>query len=218
MYTIIEKSSWVRKDLYTFFQAYDNPTWDLISDMRITTFYDAVKGIDGSFFLSFLYVATRVCNSIPEMRCRIDKEGQVRLYDVVHPGSTILYDNGTYGYAYLTYDEDYNAFININKQEMEAQKERRNVDSKDEDLARIYFSPIPWVSFSGFRHPFRAKGNISIPMIVFGKHYERDGERWLPVGLTLHHGLADGYHAGQFFTQLQDWLDNSASRFTPLTP
>jgi chloramphenicol O-acetyltransferase type A len=44
-------------------------------------------------------------------------------------------------------------------------------------------------------------------LIVFGKHYERDGERYLPVGLTLHHGLADGYHAGLFFTRLQDMLD-----------
>jgi chloramphenicol O-acetyltransferase type A len=44
-------------------------------------------------------------------------------------------------------------------------------------------------------------------MIVFGKYYERDGELFLPVGLTLHHGLADGLHAGKFFSTLQDLLD-----------
>ena len=215
MYDIIDQSSWVRRETYNHFLSFDNPTLDLISDVRITAFYNHIKSIEGSFFLAFLHAASAVCNAIPEMRCRIDGEGNVRMYDVVHPGSTILYDNGTYGYGYFDFKEDYHAFIADAKVELEAQKQRKDADPKDEDLARIYFSPIPWVSFSGFRHPFRAKGNISIPMIVFGKHYERDGERWLPVGLTLHHGLADGYHAGQFFTRLQELLDSSISLFTP---
>jgi chloramphenicol O-acetyltransferase type A len=209
MYSIIDQSKWVRKNTYTHFQSFDNPTWDLLCDVRITAFYDGIKSMEGSFFLSFLHAASTVCNAIPELRCRIDNEGHVRQYDVVHPGSTILYDNGTYGYVYFNYHADYQAFIKEAKHEMEAQKQRKDADPKDEDLARTYFSPIPWVSFSGFRHPYRKAGNTSIPMIVFGKHYERDGERWLPVGLALHHGLADGLHAGMFFNQLQSLLENS---------
>ncbi len=207
MYHIIDQENWVRRDLFTFFKTYDNPTWDLLSEVRITSFYRELKAREGSFFLSFLYAATRVCNGIEELRCRIDAEGHVRRYDMVHPGSTILYDNGTYGYGYFTYYPEYPRFITEAKPELELQKNRKNVDPKDDDLALLYFSPIPWVSFSGFRHPFRRSGNISIPMIVFGKHFERDGERYLPVGLTLHHGLADGYHAGLFFIQLQEILD-----------
>ena len=207
MFDIINLENWKRKDLFRFFQQYDNPTWDLISDVRITPFYNAIKETDSSFFLSFLYMATQVCNSIEEFRYRIDGDGNVRRYQVVHPGSTILYDNGTYGYGYFTFHSDFRQFVHDAQQELEFQKERQNVDPKDDDLARIYFSPIPWVSFSGFRHPFRAGGNLSIPMIVFGKHYERDGDRFIPVGLTLHHGLADGYHAGLFFSRLQEKMD-----------
>jgi chloramphenicol O-acetyltransferase type A len=207
MYTLIDQENWVRRDLFSLFKSYDNPTWDLLSEVRITDFYRGLKEKEGSFFLSFLYAATRVCNNIRELRCRIDLEGQVRQYDVVHPGSTILYDNGTYGFGYFTYHPEYPQFIADAKPELELQKNRKNVDSKDDDLARLYFSPIPWVSFTGFRHPFRRSGNISIPLIVFGKHFERGGDRFLSVGLTLHHGLADGYHAGLFFTQLQELLD-----------
>ena len=206
MYDIIDIDHWKRKDLFTFFKTYDNPTWDLISEVNITTFYKAIKEKDAPFFLSFLYVASAVCNSIDELKCRIDEEGHVRQYHHLHPGSTILYENGTYGYGYFDFHTDFRQFITEAKIELETQKNKKGVDSKDDDLARIYFSPIPWVSFSGFRHPFRAGGNISIPMIVFGKHFERNGERFLPVGLTLHHGLADGYHAGLFFNQLQDKL------------
>lgn len=208
MYDIIDIGQWKRKDLFTFFKSYDNPTWDLVCEINITSFYKKIKEIDAPFFLSFLHVATSVCNSIEELRCRIDQEGNVRRYHIIHPSSTILYDNGTYGFAYFNFQIDFHRFIEDASKEVKQQKERQNVDPKDEDLARIYFSPIPWVSFSGFRHPYRAKGNLSVPMIVFGKHYEKGGERVLSVGLTLHHGLADGYHAGLFFTQLQDKLNH----------
>src|SRR5690349_18496267 len=138
MYEIIDQSTWVRKNTYTHFKSFDNPTWDLISDVRITSFYNAVKSNEGSFFLSFLHAASAACNAIPELRCRIDPAGNVRLYDIVHPGSTILYDNGTYGYVYLNYQEDYKAFIEAGKAEMEAQKLRKDADPKDDELGLIY--------------------------------------------------------------------------------
>ena len=207
MYEIIDIDQWKRKDLFRFFAHYDNPTWDLMSEVRITRFYQATRAGHYSFFLSFLYAGTLACNRIEELRYRIDKEGKVRRYQVVHPGSTILYDNETYGYGYFEFHLSFETFYKQASDDFAIQKTHQGVDPREDDLARIYFSPIPWVSFTGFRHPFRQSGNTSIPMIVFGKHYEREGERYLPVGLTLHHGLADGFHAGRFFTMLQDILD-----------
>lgn len=208
MYDIIDIDQWKRKDLFRFFETYDNPTWDLLSEVRITSFYNAVKEEGHSFFLSFLYVGSLACNAIEELRCRIDGVGGVRRYETVHPGSTILYDDETYGFGYFDFKVRFEDFMAEATAGFERQKLRKGVDPKDDDLAKIYFSPIPWVSFSGFRHPFRKGGNISVPMIVFGKHFERDGERYMSVGITLHHGLADGYHAGRFFTILQDHLDH----------
>ena len=214
MYEIINTENWKRSDLFRMFQQYDNPTWDLLSEVEISAFYAAVKNGRHSFFLSFLYAATKACNAIEELRYRIDSEGQVRKYDWVHPGSTILYEDNTYGFGYFTFEEDFHRFIKEATVQFEGQRSRKGVDSRDEDLARVYFSPIPWVSFSGFRHPYRKAGNISIPMIVFGKHFERDGSRYMAVGLTLHHGLADGFHAGQFFQHLQALLDQP-DRYIP---
>jgi chloramphenicol O-acetyltransferase type A len=111
MYEIIDIENWKRKDLFRHFIAYDNPTWDLICDIRITDFYIAQKEAGATFFLSFLYAASRVCNSIEELRCRIDSDGQVRLYDTVHPGSTILYENGTFGFGYFSLHADFHQFI-----------------------------------------------------------------------------------------------------------
>ena len=215
---MIDIEQWKRRDLFRLFKLYDNPTWDLFTEVDITAFYAATKRGGHSFFLSFLFVGTRVCNSIEELRCRIDSEGRVLKYDVVHPGSTILYDDNTYGFGYFQFQEDFKAYSKQASFAFEAQRALKGVDPKDEDLARIYFSPIPWVSFSGFRHPYRGAGNNSIPMIVFGKHFERDGRRYLPVGLTLHHGLADGYHAGIFFNTLQEMLNAPDDYIAELQP
>jgi chloramphenicol O-acetyltransferase type A len=208
MYQLIDLSSWKRKDAFNRFLTFDNPTWDLLSEVSITTFYETVRETNQSFFLSMLYAISCVCNLIDELRYRIDRDGQIRLYEVVHPSSTILFENENYGYAYFDHHADYRSFMASAAHELEKQKKGMNMDTRDEDLGRIYCSPIPWVNFSGFRHPFKAKGNTSVPMIVFGKHFERSGERYMMVGLTLHHGLADGYHAGLFFNGLQSKLSN----------
>lgn len=208
MYKTIDIDSWHRKELFHFFQHYDYPTWDIIADVSVDKFYHATKEAGASFFLSFLYVATQVANSIDAMRQRIDEKGNVIEYNVVHAGSTILYDNQTFGFGYFHYQDDFKKFMLDAEMEFENQKNKKDLDPKDEDLARLYFSPIPWISFSGFRHPYKISANHSIPLIVFGKHTEKKKERLMPVGLTLHHGLADGYHAGLFFNRLQEELDN----------
>ncbi len=208
MYKTIEIESWPRKDLFHFFQSFDNPTWDIVADVRIEHFYNATKEVNASFFLSFLYVLTKVCNAIDALRQRIDDQGEVREYECIHPSSTILYDNGTFGFAYFNFQPDFKKFMDAAEEVFNEQKIKKNLHPKDEDLGRIYFSPIPWISFTGFRHPFKNAGNHSVPRIVFGKHFIKENVRVIPVGLTLHHGLADGYHTGLFFNQLQEELDN----------
>lgn len=207
-YDIVDVGHWKRKALFRFYETFDNPTWDLLADVRITRFYHAVKETGHPFFLSFLYTATRACHEVEELRLRIAENGEVRRYHMVHPGSTVLREDGTFGFAYFAYTPIFSDYIREARQILEITKAQDAFEPRDEDLARIYFSPIPWVSFRGFRHPFRQGPKNSIPMIVFGKHEVRDGERTIPVGITLHHGLADGFHAGQFFARLQVMMDD----------
>src|SRR5688572_8024224 len=145
MYHHIDIDTWERKDLFRFFQKFDNPTWDILADVNIQKFYEATKEINASFFLSFLYIATRVCNRINAFRQRIDPSGNVVEFEWVHPGSTILYDNHTFGFGYFQFVDDYHSFLIGATKAFEDQKIKKDLDPKDEDLARIYFSPIPWI-------------------------------------------------------------------------
>jgi len=210
-YSVIDVARWKRKEHFLFYRDFDNPTWDLLADIRITGFYQAIRAADHPFFLSFLYVIARAANAIPEFRLRISEEGEVREYATVHPGSTLLTDDGTFQFGYFQYGPSFSQFVAGGRHVMERARQDPGFDPRGDDLARLYCTPVPWVSFRGFRHPFRRATSNSIPMIIFGKHELREGERTIPVGVTLHHGLADGYHAGQFFAVLQALLDDPAS-------
>src|SRR5690606_38429960 len=193
-YDVIDLATWKRRDLYDFYRTFVNPTCDLMADARITRFYEAVKDAGHPFFLSFLYAIAHACQQVDELRLRISPEGEVRRYHHIHPGSTLLRDDGTFGFGYFSYESSFRAFLDKGRQVLTAFQETRTFDPRQDDLARIYCSPLPWVSFRGFRHPFSGRGTHSIPMIIFGRHEERGGERTIPVGITLHHALADGYH------------------------
>lgn len=210
-YDRIEISGWKRERHFRMYATFTNPTWDLLADVRITHFYRAIKSAGYPFFLSFLYAATKACHEIEEFRLRISADGEIRRYSVVHPGSTLLNDDGTFSFGYFHFTPTLDEFVRQGREVIAAAKAGPSLESRQEDLGRLYFSPIPWVSFRGFRHPFSQQANHSIPMIVFGRHEDRLGERVLPVGVTLHHGLADGYHVGLFFQRLQAMLDDPAS-------
>jgi chloramphenicol O-acetyltransferase type A len=47
-----------------------------------------------------------------------------------------------------------------------------------------------------------------VPKIVFGRHREAGGRRWMPVSVEVHHALVDGLHVGRFFERFQALLDD----------
>ena len=71
----------------------------------------------------------------------------------------------------------------------------------------IYHSVIPWISFTSFSNARKKGQGDDIPRIVFGKYFEKEKELHLPVSVEVHHALMDGYHVGQYFTQLQKEFD-----------
>lgn len=213
-FDVIDPDHWKRKALFRLYETYDDPTWDILADVRITRFYAMTRREGHSFFLAFLHAAAWACNSIEEFRLRIGPAGEVRRYPIVHPGSTVLHDNGTFGFAYFKYKERFSEWLPEARTTLEAAKREATIDPREEDLARLYFTPVPWINLRGFRHPQRRGYRQSIPMIIFGKHVEAAGERTMPVGLTLHHGLADGFHAGLFFSRLQALLDDPDAHFS----
>ena len=131
----------------------------------------------------------------------------VKVWDVIHPGSTLLYKDNTFGYAYFEYVEKKSIFLSKGKKVIDNQIRKKIFATHPGNSGYIYFSIIPWVSFTQFKHAQSKKADLSIPRVVFGKFYRRGDKVFMPVSVEVHHALVDGFHVGKYFQKLEKYTD-----------
>ena len=79
----------------------------------------------------------------------------------------------------------------------------------------IYFTTLPWISFTSFAHARNKGRGDSIPRIVFGKFTEEGERLMLPISVEVHHALMDGLHVGRFLNRLGGALAEPEPLVTP---
>ncbi len=207
-YRLFPTDTWNRKSTFDFFRAFDDPFFQVTVPVEVTQLYSVCKARDESFFLASLYHATRAANAVPEFRLRI-QEQEVREWEVIHPGSTVLNADNTFSFGYFTYFEDKNRFIAEGEKYLQKLREDPDFLPGDDTHDMIHFSVLPWLAFTGFKHARRFKREDSVPKIVFGKYEKRGEALWMPVSVEVHHALMDGYHVGLFFDLFQKSLNDA---------
>lgn len=203
----IDLINWKRKDTYLFYKNFSDPCWQISANIDVTRFYLECKNNKYSFFLHSLYGATKAANNIVNFRYRFN-DGDPVEWDYVFPGSTVLYDNNTFGFCYFNYYTTENTFIEEAQKKLTSQLKKRDFAPKVSVNNIIFFSVVPWISFTSIHHARDNSGDHSIPKIVLGRVF-KDGEKYLmPVSVEAHHAFVDGYHAGLLFSSLEkQWAE-----------
>lgn len=196
MKQLFDVEHWNRKEAYFYFLDFKNPFAHLGADVNITRLCEYVKEKGYSLNLANTYIASRLGNEIENFRLRIE-EGKVYIYDVVHAGQTIGYEDGTYTNIDTRMKStlcEFDAFERLHI--LEHKKLHRHESGPDEgDL--IFMTTIPWVSFTSFQQPNNGTQS-SNPKVAFGKVKEVNGCKLLPLCVEGHHSLMDGYHLSLF--------------------
>jgi chloramphenicol O-acetyltransferase type A len=201
----LDLETWPRRDLFEFFRDYQNPYFNICTQLDVTRLRELLRGRPGvSVSLAYHYFALQVANEIEPFHYRLEGD-KVVIHEVINGGTTVLLPNETFTYAYFDYHEDFNTFM------FEAGEAIKRVQAEGSlkptmryDL--IYFTTLPWVSFTSFAHARTPGRGESIPRIAFGK-FLRDGDvTRLPISVEVHHALMDGLHVGRFFTLLEEAL------------
>ena len=109
MYRILDIEKWSRKDHFLFFSKFEEPFFGLTVRMDCTKAYETSKSKGSSFFLYYLHSSLLAVNSIEPFRCRI-RDNQVLIFDKINASPTINRENGTFGFSYLDYFEDFIEF------------------------------------------------------------------------------------------------------------
>jgi len=202
----LDLETWPRRDLFEFFRGYQNPYFNICTQLDITRLMTVLRDRPGvSVSLAYHYFALRIANEIEPFHYRLEGDDRVVIHEVINGGTTVLLPNETFTYAYFDYHEDFQQFTT----EAGAAIAKVRAEGSLKPTMRydlIYFTALPWVSFTSFAHARTPGRGESIPRIAFGK-FLRDGDRiHLPISVEVHHALMDGLHLGRFFMALEEAL------------
>ena len=202
----LDLENWSRRELFNFFIGYDNPYFNVgaqVDVAKLVAFARAKSDLRVS--LAIHYFALRVANEIEPFRYRLE-DGKVRVYDVVHGGTTVMKPDETFAYAYFEYQADFEKFTETMGKAVD---DVRNDTGPLKPTMRndvIYHTTLPWISFTSFAHA-RTKGRgDSIPRIVFGKFIREAARMMMPISIEVHHALMDGLHVGRYLARLEEAL------------
>lgn len=204
----IDISTWNRKEHYEYFSTFDDPMFGIVSEVDCTHAYNISKEKGCSFFGYYLHRSMLAVDAVEELKYRI-LDGQVVMYDEIHAGPTIGRDDGTFGFSYLPFIRDYSEFCTELKKEISAVQNseglRKSVDGTRLNI--VYYSTLPWSTFTGLKHPFLATQNNGIPKITFGKMFRREKRMIMNIAVHAHHGLVDGAHVANYLDYYQNLLN-----------
>ena len=195
------------KKHFDFFNGMAQPHFNITSNVDISVFFDFIKKEGLPFTPMMVYVISRCANEIIEFRWRI-RNDQIVEHENVHPSFTVKTDfSKTFSFCYVDYQKDLKLFVKSAIENMEKMKKEPSFEDEPGRDDLLFLSAIPWVSFTGFQHAMRGGNADSVPRIVWGKFFEQDGKKLMPLSVSAHHAIVDGQQVGEYFIAIQKLLN-----------
>jgi chloramphenicol O-acetyltransferase type A len=207
MHREVNIETWSRRTTYEFFKDYEDPFFNFTANVDVTAVYRFCKANRLSFSLTALYCSLIGANDIREFRIRL-VDGRLVEFDRIHATQTILNDDETFSFAYFEMKDDVFEFNKAGKAAIEKYKALKTFDVETVRADLIYYSVIPWVSFTSFKHASRLDNTQTIPRIVFGKMFEDRDRMLMPLSVEANHMIMDGLHVGKFFNRFQQIVNS----------
>ncbi|OPJ64014.1 chloramphenicol acetyltransferase [Clostridium oryzae] len=203
----IDVENWNRKDHYNYFKQLDYPHFNICGNLDITNYHSYIKENGLPFFISILYASVKTANSIKEFRFRIRGDKLIE-HEIVSPSFTVMTEGEVFSFCTVNFIDKYDDFKISALKGIEKVKNKITIEDEPGRDDLLYITSIPWISFTNITHPIQMKPVDSIPRISWGKYFEEGGKVKLPFSVQAHHALVDGIHVGQFFSIIQEILDN----------
>ena len=207
MFQAVDIDAWERKATYEFFRDYEDPFFNIAANLDITKLYRFCKDNSLAFSLAALFLSLRTANEIREFRLRMVGEAVVE-FDRVEATQTILNEDETFSFCYFPMQDNIFEFDRAGKAAREKYKALKTFDVESDRVDLIYYSVIPWISFTSFKHASRQNNRQTVPRMVFGKIFDDGPKKQMPFSVEVHHALVDGIHVGKYFNLFQSKLDS----------
>jgi chloramphenicol O-acetyltransferase type A len=205
MFKELDLETWPRRTTYEFFKNYEDPFFNFTANVDVTRLYAFCKENGLAYSLAGLFYSQQTANAIPEFRIRL-VDGKLVQFSEIHATQTILNEDETFSFCYFENKPDVFEFNAAGKATLEKYKGLKTFDVESDRLDMIYYSVIPWVSFTSFKHASRIDKTQTVPRIVFGKIFDDGPVKKMPVSVESNHAMMDGLHVGKFFNRFQELI------------
>jgi len=208
----IPLDSWPRRAALAHFRAMAQPAFSVTAPVDVSGLRERAARHGATPWLAYHHAALEAANSVDGMRQTLVDEGRaVREFAAIHASTTVLREDGSFGFLTLPWNPSLAAFASRAKQHLDRVRQARgDLFAADEpgevrEETLVHMTALPWFAFTAFTHA-RGRGDDR-PKIAFGR-FTPQGERlWMPVAVDVHHALCDGVHVGRFFERFQQALD-----------
>ena len=215
----IDMTKYPRLDHFRHFLTMQQPCVSITVQVDITDWLSRLKASGCPFFLSFQYAVVRAANRIPEFRQRIVDDKIVE-YDYCNPSYIVSLPDDTYRYCNVNVNQPFAQYLEESRVKQGAALHSEHLEEEEGDvLGLLFISCVPWFNYTEAMMPYPG-GSFSNPSFCWGGYRTEkylaleDGrvtekvKTSIPVTLFFNHALIDGIHAGRFFDNLGDELNN----------
>ena len=114
-------------------------------------------------------------------------------------------ENKNFSGIWSYFSENYSEFLNNYESDVaKYSKSTRYTPKAGTPENAFNISMLPWVEFTSCNINVYDDGKFLLPIFTMGKFFDRDGKRFLPLAIQVHHAVCDGYHVGVFVEKLQE--------------
>lgn len=204
-FTPIDQQNWARRDYFYYFTKMMPTGFTLNVDIDVTATKAWLAARQLKFNAAYLYLISKVITQIPEFRIARTQDAQLVRYAVLHPAYSVMHaDDHSISSLWTAYDPDFRQFYRNYLADQATYGAQHSPMPKAPQSENTYMiGSIPWTHFTSYTPlPFTPL-NTYFPVIQAGQYTLVD-QRWqMPLSVTIHHAVADGYHVSQFLNQVQ---------------
>lgn len=202
----IDFDSWERKQYFYYFTKMLPTGYSISIEVDITSTYNIVKKRNKKFFPVYLYVAAKLISEQQEFRIA-NVNGQMGYYEVLHPSYASFHqDDKTMSNMWTEYSPDFEVFYKSYMEDQTKYANNHGILAKPDMPPHNSFiiGMLPWIQFTSYTPvPYAAPLNNYFPVMQAGRYFDIDDKKVMPLSITVHHAVADGYHVGLFLEKFQ---------------
>jgi chloramphenicol O-acetyltransferase type A len=206
----IDMKTWPMAETFYYYTQIAPTTYTVNVNMDITGLRKTLKREGYKFFPAYLYLMTRAVCKQPELRVGA-RNGVVGYWDKLTPTYPQFHDDDkTTSLLWTEYDESFQSFNKSYSEDAERYGGSHGIlSSKGIPLPNAYIvSCIPWFSFNSFSLHNHGIKDYYVPSFEAGGFSESDGKIKMPLSITAHHAVTEGYHIKVFLEHLQYDMDH----------